>query len=284
MALTGEEGTVGADARGQDPGALPGQGAQAAIQAAASPAEPAVPTSSAVVPATLTVAAPAPVVTVTVRVVHDGQTNQVTTTASTVGAMLQVAGVRLSNLDKVSPAATAPLTGGSTIRVYRVTQTVTSTMVTINSKKVTKSSNTVEMGLTATAQSGVNGKTEKDYTKTYEDGRLISTVLSATKVLVAERDAVTLIGSGQPNFVSHGGAQSGAGSWYATAGLSAASPSLPLGTVVKVTDASNGRTINVVIRDRGPSAGGGRVIDLSPTAFAHLAPLGSGIIDVKLQW
>jgi len=282
MALTGEEGTVGANARapaggasgGSDVGAAAGQ---AAIASAASPADPASPTATATV-------APAPIVTVTVWVVHDGQVNQVTTTAATVGQMLQGSGIRLSSLDKVSPGPTAALTGGTTIRVYRVTQTVTSTVVTINDKKVTKPSTSVEMGLTATAQSGVNGTTEKDYTKTYQDGRLVSTALSATKVITAERDAVTLIGSGQPNFVSHGGSQSGAASWYSTAGLSSASPTLPFGTVVKVTDVANGHSINVVIRDRGPSAGGGRVIDLSPTAFSRLAPLGSGVITVKLQW
>ncbi|HEU5002901.1 MAG TPA: RlpA-like double-psi beta-barrel domain-containing protein [Actinomycetota bacterium] len=286
MALTGEEGTVGAAARAPAPGPAAGGGpaGQAAIQAAASPADPGSPaTTTTAAPAAAPVA-PAPVVTVTVWVVHDGQTNLVTTTAGTVGQMLQGSAIHLSSLDKVSPAPATPLTGGTTIRVYRVTQTVTSTVVSIHYKKVTKSSNTVEMGLTATASTGVNGTTEKDYTKTYQDGRLMSDVLSATKIIVPERDAVTLVGSGQPTFVSHGGSQSGAGSWYATAGLSAASPTLPFGTVVKVTDVSNGRTINVVIRDRGPSTGGGRVIDLSPTAFSHLSSLGSGVISVKLQW
>lgn len=283
MALAREEGTVGAGARASSTGTSGGGGesaagggaAQAAIQSAASPANPASPTATVV---------PAPVVTVTVWVVHDGHVTQVTTTAATVGQMLQGSGVHLSALDRVSPAPTAALTGGTTIRVYRVTQTVTSTVVTINYKKVTRPSTAVEMGLTATAQSGVNGTTEKDYTQTYQDGRLVSTVLSATKVITAERDAVTLIGSGQPTFVSHGGSESGAASWYSTVGLSSASPTLPFGTVVKVTDVANGRSINVVIRDRGPSAGGGRVIDLSPTAFSHLASLGSGVITVKLQW
>ena len=285
MALTGEEGTVGADARASSPGtagaggesAAGGAAAQAAIQSAALPANPASPTATATV-------APAPVVTVTVWVVHDGAVNQVTTTAATVGQMLQGSGVHLGALDKVSPAPTSALTGGTTIRVFRVTQTVTSTVVTINYKKVTKPSTAVEMGLTSTAQTGVNGTTEKDYTRTYQDGRLVSTVLSATRVITAERDAVTLIGAGQPNFVSHGGSQSGAASWYSTLGLSSASPTLPFGTVVKVTNLANGRSINVVIRDRGPSAGGGRVIDLSPTAFSHLSSLGSGVINVKLQW
>jgi rare lipoprotein A (peptidoglycan hydrolase) len=39
----------------------------------------------------------------------------------------------------------------------------------------------------------------------------------------------------------------------------------------------------VVIDDRGPF-GPGRIIDLSPEAFAQLSPLGRGVLDVELNW
>jgi rare lipoprotein A (peptidoglycan hydrolase) len=38
----------------------------------------------------------------------------------------------------------------------------------------------------------------------------------------------------------------------------------------------------VVINDRGPF--GGRIIDLSPEAFSALAPLGQGVMQVRLTW
>jgi rare lipoprotein A len=51
---------------------------------------------------------------------------------------------------------------------------------------------------------------------------------------------------------------------------------------VTVTNLANGRSIRVVINDRGPF--GGRIIDLSEEAFSALASLGTGVIDVRLTW
>ena len=59
--------------------------------------------------------------------------------------------------------------------------------------------------------------------------------------------------------------------------MTAAHKSLPFGTVVKVTNKKNGRTVMVRINDRGPFVRG-RVIDLTPAAasqlgFSGLAPV-----------
>ena len=59
--------------------------------------------------------------------------------------------------------------------------------------------------------------------------------------------------------------------------LTAAHKSLPFGTVVKVTNKKNGRTVMVRINDRGPFVRG-RIIDLTPAAasqlgFSGLAPV-----------
>jgi rare lipoprotein A len=72
--------------------------------------------------------------------------------------------------------------------------------------------------------------------------------------------------------------------WYSIGGLTSASTTLPFGTVVKVTNTANGRSVNVVIRDRGPYAGPDRIIDLSPAAFAQIGGLGTGIVPVQLEW
>ncbi len=59
--------------------------------------------------------------------------------------------------------------------------------------------------------------------------------------------------------------------------LTAAHKSLPFGTMVKVTNKKNGRTVTVRINDRGPFVHG-RIIDLTPAAasqlgFSGLAPV-----------
>jgi len=62
----------------------------------------------------------------------------------------------------------------------------------------------------------------------------------------------------------------------------AAHKTLPFGTIVKVTNMTNGKTVNVEINDRGPW-GPGRIIDLSSDAFSQLASLGTGVINVEIE-
>ncbi|MCO4744488.1 MAG: septal ring lytic transglycosylase RlpA family protein [Proteobacteria bacterium] len=62
----------------------------------------------------------------------------------------------------------------------------------------------------------------------------------------------------------------------------AAHKTLPFGTVVKVRNADNGKTVRVVINDRGPYAGG-RVIDLSKKAARRVGMLDAGVATVELR-
>lgn len=64
--------------------------------------------------------------------------------------------------------------------------------------------------------------------------------------------------------------------------LTAAHPTLPFGTLVKVTNTKNNRSVVVRINDRGPTHAG-RVIDLSRAAASKLGMLRSGLAPVKLE-
>ena len=64
--------------------------------------------------------------------------------------------------------------------------------------------------------------------------------------------------------------------------FTAAHRTLPLGTVVKVTDASNGKSVMVCVTDRGPYVGG-RIIDLSYAAAERLDLMDRGVGKVKLE-
>lgn len=224
------------------------------------------------------------VASITVTVVHDGKNVTFPSTSPTVAVLFKRMGLTTGKLDTVSPALTAPLHNGITVTLVRVTQTLIHLDTPIPFQQVTKGSAKLEMGTTAPGTTGVAGISEATTRKTFHDGVLFSTLDAGTKVIRPPVDQVTLVGTGQPTFVNHGGSQSGSASWYGTPGLGAASPTLPFGTVVRVTNAATGATINVVIRDRGPYAGGDRIIDLSPTAFSQIAPLGTGVIPVRLQW
>lgn len=63
--------------------------------------------------------------------------------------------------------------------------------------------------------------------------------------------------------------------------LTAAHRTLPLGTIVRVTNLDNGATVKVRINDRGPFVHG-RVIDLSPEAAKLLAMKRAGLAPVRV--
>lgn len=64
--------------------------------------------------------------------------------------------------------------------------------------------------------------------------------------------------------------------------LTAASRRLPLGSRVTVTNADNGRSVEVVINDRGPYVKG-RVIDLSRKAASELGMIEDGVVNVRVE-
>ena len=65
-------------------------------------------------------------------------------------------------------------------------------------------------------------------------------------------------------------------------GLSAAHRSLPFGTKVKVTHMNNGKSVIVVINDRGPFIRG-RSIDLSRGAARQIDMINDGVARVTLE-
>ena len=64
--------------------------------------------------------------------------------------------------------------------------------------------------------------------------------------------------------------------------MTAAHPTLPMGTKAKVTNLENGKKVEVTINDRGPFAKG-RVIDLSQKAASKLEMEKDGTAQVKIE-
>jgi len=92
----------------------------------------------------------------------------------------------------------------------------------------------------------------------------------------------------------HGPAMSGIASWYGEAQttasgerfdkhkMTAAHRTLPIGTLVRVTNTRNGKSVVVRINDRGPY-GHGRIIDLSEAAARRLDMIDAGVAPVTLE-
>ena len=78
------------------------------------------------------------------------------------------------------------------------------------------------------------------------------------------------------------GRPTASGEIYDMNGISAAHPSLPLGTVVKVTNLENGRSVTVPINDRGPFKKK-RIIDLSLGAARVIGMVDKGTARVRVE-
>jgi rare lipoprotein A len=104
-------------------------------------------------------------------------------------------------------------------------------------------------------------------------------VLSA---LVISTIAMPTIASAQTGIASvYSEGPTATGERVVASGMTAAHRTLPFGTMVRVTNTSNGRSVVVRINDRGPFVKG-RIIDLTPGA-AHaigIAGLGAVTVDV----
>lgn len=95
---------------------------------------------------------------------------------------------------------------------------------------------------------------------------------------------VTSIEEGLASWYGHPyhGRPTASGVPYDMANLTAAHPTLPFGTAVRVTNLVNGRSVVVTINDRGPFIAG-RVLDLSYAAAERLDAIGAGVIPVRLE-
>jgi rare lipoprotein A len=76
--------------------------------------------------------------------------------------------------------------------------------------------------------------------------------------------------------------ETASGEKFDTHDLTAAHPTLPFGTRLRVTNVETGRSVTVRVNDRGPYVAG-RVVDVSHSAADALGMVGSGVAKVKLD-
>jgi rare lipoprotein A (peptidoglycan hydrolase) len=79
----------------------------------------------------------------------------------------------------------------------------------------------------------------------------------------------------------HHGRETATGEAFDMWAMTAAHPTLPMGSRVEVTNIGNGRRVRVRVNDRGPVVGG-RVLDLSRGAAEKLGAIGAGLVRVRI--
>jgi rare lipoprotein A (peptidoglycan hydrolase) len=78
------------------------------------------------------------------------------------------------------------------------------------------------------------------------------------------------------------GKTSASGEIFLSTEMTAAHKTLPFGTIVRVTNLSNGKQVDVRINDRGPYVNG-TIIDLSSAAFEKVSSLSTGIFHSEVE-
>jgi rare lipoprotein A len=80
----------------------------------------------------------------------------------------------------------------------------------------------------------------------------------------------------------HHGRRTASGETFHMHSLTAAHPTLPMGTRLLVTNLRNGRAVEVRVNDRGPVVRG-RILDLSFAAARNVRALSDGVFPVRLH-
>lgn len=250
-----------------------------------------------------------------VTVTIGGKTQKITA-VGTVADALKAAKVEVDSSDAVNPGLGTPLSDGMKIILTMVDQKSQKRRVAVpfSTKKVEDSS--LPKGEIKVITKGVNGINEETWTVVFKDGKKVSEKKVSSKVVNAPVTQVIKVGtktasssspSTRSSSASHrstasqssdpvtsgttclastygegdgtAGGPTASGETFDPSAFTAASKTLPLGSTIRVTNVSNGRTVTVRINDRGPYVGG-RCLDLSTAAMNAIAP-GQGLVTVR---
>ena len=112
----------------------------------------------------------------------------------------------------------------------------------------------------------------------------IKQVLLASLVTFAFSNNASAQQHGKASYYSNRihGHRTSDGSRYHKDSLTCAHRTLPFGTLLKVTNKTNGKEVVVRVTDRGPYAAG-RVVDLSMAAARELGMVSQGVAAVKVE-
>lgn len=209
----------------------------------------------------------------------DGTKKLYSVLATSVGEALIEAGVMLDEDDMVKPEREAVAARGTAIIVTRVDIREEIVEKSVAFEKKSNEDDELSWRKTVVTQKGEKGLDHLVYRVSSHDGKEVNRKLVRTERI---KEPVTEIVT-QGTYVKLGKSHTGGASWYAWTGtMAAANPWLPKGSYVKVTNLENNKSVIVVINDRGPFVPG-RIIDLDKVAFAKIASIGAGVINVKME-
>jgi resuscitation-promoting factor RpfB len=129
-----------------------------------------------------------------VTIVADGTKRTITTTAATVGAALDQAGIDIGANDTLSPLSTAPVRAGMTITLSRLTTKTATTEAVVEYKTVEKTDPDADPGSRTVQTKGVTGLQQVTTVMTYVNGKLTSSKVTKRVVVKKPVDEVVVVG------------------------------------------------------------------------------------------
>jgi rare lipoprotein A len=113
------------------------------------------------------------------------------------------------------------------------------------------------------------------------DSRLVRTPAPGSPAPGNDTPGAHSFSQGIASFYTEG-TQTANGERFNTNAMTAAHPTLPFGTKLRVTSLTSGRSVTVRVNDRGPFVKG-RVVDLSLSAAKALGMVDAGVAKVRLD-
>jgi uncharacterized protein YabE (DUF348 family) len=232
---------------------------------------------------------------VALRLIADGEAQEVITDARTIAGLLERLGVVLGPDDRVTPGLDEAPAAGTDVVVQRVVKRTEVRTEPIQFATVKRRNPDLPQGQERVAVPGREGLREVTEEVVRVDGEVESRRALRQRVVREAVDRVVEVGTKaaerpvrSPSAAARQGpnAQEGKASWYDHPGsdpLTAAHRTLPFGTIVTVTNLDNGQSVQVRINDRGPFIEG-RIIDLNRPAFKRIAATSTGVLRVRISW
>ncbi len=215
-----------------------------------------------------------------IRVNDGGKETDYETQVTTVADLLKEHKITLNKKDTLNPSPATLLVPSMMITITRITEKDVDQKAEIAFETIRRNDASVLRGQTKTTQQGKEGEKTQTFHVTYKNGKEIQRDLVKEVVNTKPTNQIIVVGTK----LLFGKTLSGRATWYSyMGGMTAAARDWPRGSRLLVTNLDTGKSIEVVVDDYGPSAGGGNLIDLDADAFAVLGPLSKGVLRVKVS-
>jgi uncharacterized protein YabE (DUF348 family) len=130
-----------------------------------------------------------------ITIVHDGRSEEVTTTDVTVAAVLGDLGITVGSGDRVSVPLGSAVQGGQTVSIQRVDTRLMTKLKKLPFKTVRRNDSSLPRGTTQVVRRGSYGKQRVTYSLVYVDGKLTGRTIVKSVTLTDPKSQILAIGT-----------------------------------------------------------------------------------------